>query len=229
VCSNAGASREDRLPKRAAECISVIIADDHAILRRGLRDIIEETADLRVVAEAESSAETLRQVRNERCDVVLLDISMPDRNGIETLGLIKKEKPKLAVLMLSTYPEDQYALRALRAGAAGYLTKQSAPSQLVSAIRQVAAGRKYVTPAVAEELARHLVRDTERPPHEQLSNREYQTMCLIAAGRSVSQIAEQLSLSVKTVSVYRARILQKLGVTSTAAIAHYAITNKLVE
>jgi DNA-binding NarL/FixJ family response regulator len=215
--------------KRTAEPIRVLIADDHAILRRGLRDIIEETEDIRVVAEAESSAETLKNVRAQRCDVVLLDISMPDRNGIDTLGIIKKEHPAVAVLMLSTYPENQYAIRALRAGASGYLTKQSAPAQLVSAIRQVALGKKYVTPAVAEELARHLGQDTDRPPHELLSNREYQTMRLIAAGRTVSEIAQQLSLSVKTVSVYRARILQKLGVSSTAAIAHYAITNKLVE
>jgi DNA-binding NarL/FixJ family response regulator len=215
--------------RRAAEAIRVLIADDHAILRRGLRDIIEETEDIRVVGEAESSAETLKNVRAQRCDVVLLDISMPDRNGIDTLGIIKKEHPGVAVLMLSTYPENQYAIRALRAGASGYLTKQSAPAQLVSAIRQVALGKKFVTPAVAEELARHLGQDTDRPPHELLSNREYQTMRLIAAGRTVSEIAQQLSLSVKTVSVYRARILQKLGVTSTAAIAHYAITNKLIE
>jgi DNA-binding NarL/FixJ family response regulator len=215
--------------KRANEPIRVLIADDHAILRRGLRDIIEETEDIRVVGEAESSAETLKNVRAQRCDVILLDISMPDRNGIDTLGIIKKEHPGVAVLMLSTYPENQYAIRALRAGASGYLTKQSAPAQLVSAIRQVALGKKYVTPAVAEELARHLGQDTDRAPHELLSNREYQTMRLIAAGRTVSEIAQQLSLSVKTVSVYRARILQKLGVTSTAAIAHYAITNKLIE
>jgi DNA-binding NarL/FixJ family response regulator len=215
--------------RRSGEPIRVLIADDHAILRRGLRDIIEETEDIRVVGEAESSAETLKNVRAQRFDVVLLDISMPDRNGIDTLGIIKKEHPGVAVLMLSTYPENQYAIRALRAGASGYLTKQSAPAQLVSAIRQVALGKKYVTPAVAEELARHLGQDTDRPPHELLSNREYQTMRLIAAGHTVSEIAQQLSLSVKTVSVYRARILQKLGVTSTAAIAHYAITNKLIE
>ena len=215
--------------KRSTEPIRVLIADDHAILRRGLRDIIEETDDIRVVAEAESSAETLKNVRAQRCDVVLLDISMPDRNGIDTLGIIKKEHPAVAVLMLSTYPENQYAIRALRAGASGYLTKQSAPAQLVSAIRQVALGKKFVTPTVAEELARHLGQDSDRPAHELLSNREYQTMRMIAAGRTVSEIALQLSLSVKTVSVYRARILQKLGLTSTAAIAHYAITNKLVE
>lgn len=209
--------------------IRVLIADDHAILRRGLRQIIEETDDLTVVGEAESSAEALGQIRSQPCDVVLLDISMPDRNGMDTLAILAKDHPRVAVLMLSTHPENQYAVRALRAGAAGYLTKQSAPAQLVNAIRRVATGKKFVTPTVAEELARHVLNDSDRPPHELLSNREYQTMCLIASGSTVSEIALQLSLSVKTVSVYRARILAKLGVTSNAAIAHYAIKNKLVE
>ena len=209
--------------------IRVLIADDHAILRRGLRGIIEETEDLEVVGEAESSADTLQQLRSQPCEVVLLDISMPDRNGMDTLGIIRKDHPKIAVLMLSTHPENQYAVRALRSGAAGYLTKQSAPAQLVNAIRTVATGKKYVTPAVAEELAKHVLNDSDRPPHEQLSNREYQTMTLIAGGKSVSEIAEQLSLSVKTVSVYRARVLQKLGVTNNAAIAHYALKKNMVE
>ena len=209
--------------------IRVLIADDHAILRRGLRQIIEETDDLAVVGEAESSAEAIQHIRKDVCDVVLLDISMPDRNGMDTLTIIAKDHPKVAVLMLSTHPENQYAVRALRSGAAGYLTKQSAPAQLVNAIRRVATGKKYVTPTVAEELAAHVLNDSDRPPHEALSNREYQTMCMIAGGRTVSEIAEQLSLSVKTVSVYRARVLAKLGVTSNAGIAHYAIKNKLVE
>lgn len=209
--------------------IRVLIADDHAILRRGLRQIIEETEDLTVVGEAESSAEALKHLRSGPCDVVLLDISMPDRNGMDTLAIIAKEHPRIAVLMLSTHPENQYAVRALRGGAAGYLTKQSAPAQLVTAIRRVATGKKYVTPAVAEELAKHVLNDSDRPPHELLSNREYQTMCLIAAGKTASEIALQLSLSVKTVSVYRARVLAKLGVGSNAGIAHYAIKNKLVE
>lgn len=218
------------MPRRdGRNSIRVLIADDHAILRRGLRQIIEETEDLKVVGEAESSAEALQQMRSQPCEVVLLDISMPDRNGMDTLGIIKKDHPKVAVLMLSTHPENQYAVRALRGGASGYLTKQSAPAQLVNAIRQVATGKKYVTPAVAEELAKHVLNDHDRAPHELLSNREYQTMCLIAGGRTVTEIGLQLSLSAKTVSVYRARVLAKLGVTSNAAIAHYAIKNKLVE
>lgn len=210
--------------------IKVMIADDHAILRRGLRQIIDETTDIAVIGEAENSAETLRFIREHPIDVLLLDISMPDRNGIDTLKLVKKEKPKLSVLMLSMHPENQYAVRALRSGAAGYLNKQSAPGQLVTAIREAARGRKYVTPVVAEELANQLSRGDEgQPDHHQLSNREYQTMCLIASGRTLTEIAEQLSLSVKTISVYRTRILEKLQLKSNAEITHYAIKNQLVE
>jgi len=210
--------------------IRVLIADDHAILRRGLRQIIAETADLAVVGEACNSAEALKFVREQACDVVLLDISMPDRNGIETLKLIRKERPRVSVLMLSMHPENQYALRALRSGAAGYLNKQSAPMQLVNAVREVARGRKYLTPQVAEELADNLVRGEEQQQdHHALSNREFQTMCLIASGKTATEIAEQLSLSVKTISAYRARILEKLGLRSNAEITHYAIKNGLVD
>jgi two-component system invasion response regulator UvrY len=210
--------------------IRVLIADDHAILRRGLRQIIAETADLAVVGEAGNSAETLKFVREQSCDVVLLDISMPDRNGIETLKLIRKEKPRISVLMLSMHPENQYALRALRSGAAGYLNKQSAPMQLVHAVREVARGRKFLTPQVAEELADNLARgDEQQQDHHALSNREFQTMCLIASGNTATEIADQLSLSVKTISAYRARILEKLGLRSNAEITHYAIKNGLVD
>ncbi len=210
--------------------IKVMIADDHAILRRGLRQIIDETTDIAVIGEAENSAETLRFIREHPIDVLLLDISMPDRNGIDTLKLVKKECPKLSVLMLSMHPENQYAVRALRSGAAGYLNKQSAPGQLVTAIREAARGRKYVTPAVAEELANNLSLGEEgQPDHRHLSNREYQTMCLIASGRTLTEIAEQLSLSIKTISVYRSRILEKMQLKSNAEITHYAIKNQLVE
>ncbi len=210
--------------------IKVMIADDHAILRRGLRQIIAETSDLAVVGEAGNSAEALKFVREHACDVLLLDISMPDRNGIDTLKLIKKERPKISVLMLSMHPENQYAVRALRSGASGYLNKQSAPLQLVTAIREVAKGRKYVTPEVAEELANNLVRgDEEHPDHRILSNREFQTMCLMASGKSPTEIAGHLSLSIKTISVYRARILEKLRLKSNAEVTHYAIKNNLVE
>lgn len=209
--------------------IRVLIADDHAILRRGLCQIISDAQDMTVTGEAENSAEAMKLVRENAFDVVLLDISMPDRNGMDTLKLIKQERPRLPVLMLSTHPENQYAVRALRSGAAGYLTKQSAPAQLVTAIRQVTQGKKYVTPSVAEELANHVLRDSDQPNHNELSNREYQTMCLIASGRTLSEIAVQLSLSVKTVSVYRARVLEKLQLKNNAELTHYAIKNNLVE
>jgi two-component system invasion response regulator UvrY len=209
--------------------IRVVIVDDHAILRRGLTQIIAESGDMHVVGEADSSAPALRLLRESPCDVMLLDISLPDRNGIETLKLIRKEFPALRVLMLSMHPENQYALRALKAGAAGYLTKQSAPSQLVSAIRQVKAGHKYVTPSVAQELANSIGQDSDRPLHQSLSIREYQTLCLIASGKNLTDIAGQMSISVKTVSVYRARILEKMRLKNNAELTHYAIKNQIVE
>jgi DNA-binding NarL/FixJ family response regulator len=158
-----------------------------------------------------------------------MDVSMPDRNGIDTLKLVKKEFPRLPVLILSMHPEEQYAVRALRAGAAGYLSKQGAPEQLVTAIRQVAAGKKYVSAAVAEELANAIGEDVERPPHEKLSDREYQTLCMISSGKTLTQIAEQLNLSVKTVSVYRARLLEKMKLRNNAELTHYGLKHGLVE
>ena len=209
--------------------IRVLIADDHAIVRQGLRQILAETKDMVVAGEAETAHEALKLVREEEWDVALLDISMPDRSGIDTLKLIRKERPKLPVLMLSMHPEDHYAVRCLKAGASGYLTKQSAPMQLVSAIRQVAAGRKYISPAVAEELANSIGSVSDQPAHSILSDREYQTLRLIATGNSLSEIAAQLSLSAKTVSVYRARLLEKLNLKNNAEIAHYAVKNNLVD
>ena len=209
--------------------IKVVIVDDHAILRRGLTQIIAESDDMEVVAEADSSAAAMRLLREHPCNVLLLDVTLPDRNGVETLKLVRKEFPKMQVLMLSMHPENQYAVRALKAGAAGYLTKQSAPAQLVSAIRQVHQGRKYVTPAVAEELAQNVDRDADQPLHQALSNREYQTMCMIASGKSLTDIAHQMSLSVKTVSVYRARVLEKMRLKNNAELTHYAIRNQLVQ
>lgn len=209
--------------------IKVVIVDDHAILRRGLTQIIAESEDMEVVGEADSSAAAMRLLRERPCNVLLLDVTLPDRNGVETLKLVRKEFPKMQVLMLSMHPENQYAVRALKAGAAGYLTKQSAPAQLVSAIRQVHQGRKYVTPAVAEELAQNVDRDADQPLHQTLSNREFQTMCMIASGKSLTDIASQMSLSVKTVSVYRARVLEKMRLKNNAELTHYAIKNGLVE
>jgi len=209
--------------------IRVLICDDHAIVRQGLKQVIAETSDIRGVAEAGGYPEVMKPLRDGGIDLLLLDISLPGKNGIEILKLVKKEFPKLPVLILSMYPEDQYAVRAIRAGAGGYLTKQSAADQLVTAIRRVVTGRKYITPELAEALANTLGRDVSAAPHASLSDREYQTMCLIASGKALSQIAEELSLSAKTVSVYRARLLEKMGLTNNAEITHYALKHGLVE
>lgn len=209
--------------------IKVFIADDHAIVRAGLKQILADTGDIVVAGEAECGLDAIKLFRKSGCHVILLDISMPDRSGIEVLKQIKKEKPELAVLMLSMHREDQYAIRSLKAGASGYLTKQSAPKELVTAIRQVAAGLKYVSPALAQELANHLGEDHEALPHETLSDREYQTLTMIASGKTVGAIAKELSLSVKTVSEYRARLLVKMNLKNSAELTHYAIRNHLVE
>lgn len=209
--------------------IRVLIADDHAIVRQGLRQILSDTPDLTVAGEADNGVEAVQMVRGGEWDVVLMDVSMPDRNGIDALKLIKKEYPRLPVLILSMYPEEQYAIRALKAGAAGYLTKQSAPDLLVTAIRQVASGKKYVSPSVAEELVNAIGKDNERPAHEKLSDREYQTLCLIASGKTPAEIAEALNLSVKTVSVYRARLLEKMNLRNNAELTHYGLKHGLAE
>lgn len=209
--------------------IRVLIADDHAIVRHGLKQILAETDDLIVAGEAETGFQAIKMARQDTFDVMLLDISLPDRNGIEVLTQVKKAHPKLAVLMLSMHTEHEFAVRALKAGASGYLNKQSAPVQLVTAIRQVAAGRKYISAALAEELANSLSSDTEQPLHEMLSDREFQTLRLIASGKSLSAISDELSLSPKTVSVYRARLLEKLDLRNNSDLTRYAIKNKLVD
>lgn len=209
--------------------IRVLIADDHAIVRHGLRQIVSETADIRVEGEAESSAQAIRELRENGFDVVLLDISLPDKNGIETLKQIRREWPSVAVLMLTTHAEDEFGVRAIKAGAAGYLTKQSAASQLVTAVRQVASGRKYISAPLAEELARMVGNGNEsRAAHELLSDREYQTFIMIASGKSLSEMAASLSLSPKTVSVYRSRVLEKMHLKNNVEIAQYAVKNGLV-
>jgi two-component system invasion response regulator UvrY len=208
--------------------IKVLIADDHAILRQGLKQMLQETDDIIVVNEAENASRALHLALKEDADVLLLDISLPDRSGIEVLKQIKNEKPKLAVLMLSAHREDQYAIRALKAGASGYLSKEGALAELVIAIRTVAKGKKYVGLAVAEALANHLYADSDKPAHETLSDREFQTLTLLASGLRVSDIALKLSLSVKTISMYRSRLLAKLNLKNNAELTHYAISNKLV-
>lgn len=209
--------------------IHVLIADDHAIVRQGLRQILSETDDLIVTGEADNGTEALQLARQQTWDVFLLDVSMPNRNGIDTLKQLKKEFPRLPVLILSMHPEEQYAVRALKAGASGYLTKQSAPEQLVTAIRQVAGGKKYLSPAVAQQLVEALSDDSEKRPHERITDREYQVLIMIAAGNTLTQIAEKLNLGVATVSTYRARLLEKMTLKSTADLIRYGLENGLVD
>ena len=210
--------------------LRILIADDHAIVRHGLRQILTGMDDMTVAGEAEDGVKAMQMIRNGEWDVVLLDVSMPERNGIDTLKMIKKEYPRLPVLMLSMHPEEQYAVRALKAGASGYLSKHSAPELRVSAIRQVASGKKYVSPAVAEQLANAISdEDSDRPAHEKLSDREYQTLCLMASGKTLTQIGEELNQSVKTVSVYRSRLLEKMNLKNNAELTHYALKHGLVE
>ena len=209
--------------------IKIVIADDHAIVREGLKQILADTGDITVAGEAENALEAVRLVRRGKCDVLLLDISMPDRSGIDVLKQLRKEYPGLVVLMLTMHREDQYAIRSLKAGAAGFLNKQSAPAELVNAIRQVASGKKYVSPTLAQELANQVDEDREVPLHETLSDREYQTLTMIASGKTVSDIAGELLLSVKTISMYRSRLLHKMKLRHNAELTHYAIKHHLVE
>ncbi|HVY06623.1 MAG TPA: response regulator transcription factor [Burkholderiales bacterium] len=209
--------------------IRLLIVDDHAIVRHGLRQVVSESADIEVAAEAGSSAEAVRLLRDNSYDLVLLDISLPDKNGIETLKQIKRDKPQMPVIMLSMHAEDEFGVRALKAGASGYVNKQSAHDQLVTAIRQVAAGRRYISPDLAEELARSIGEGSEKRPHELLSDREFDTLRMLASGKSLAEIAESLSISPKTVSVYRTRLLEKMKLKNNAEIAHYAVKNGLVD
>lgn len=209
--------------------IKVMITDDHAIVRQGLKQILSETGDISVTGEAESGFQALQLVRQYEFDVILLDISLPDRNGIEVLKQIKKEYPSVAVLMLSMHNESEFALRALKGGASGYLSKQSAPAQLVTAIRTVASGHKYITPILAEELANTITVGSDQPLHTTLSDREYQTFCMIAAGKALSDISAAMCLSPKTVSVYRARLMEKLKLANNSELIRYAIKHNLVD
>lgn len=209
--------------------IRVLIADDHPIVRQGLKQILSESSDVIVAGEAGDCRETLEKLKKGRFNLVLLDINMPDRNGLELLADLKKEWPRVSVLILSAFPEEQYAVRALKSGASGYLVKKSAPEELITAIKTVSGGRKYITPSLAERLANRLEIDSVEVPHERLSNREYQVFCMIGSGKTVSEIAEDLSLSVKTVSTHRARILGKMEMKSNAEIIRYAVKNSLVE
>ncbi|MCJ7533213.1 MAG: response regulator transcription factor [Anaerolineales bacterium] len=208
--------------------IRVLIADDHAILRRGLQQILAETSDMLVAGEASTAAGVLRLVREGQYDVLLLDISLPDQNGLEVLAQLHASHPNIHVLILSMHPEQQYALRALKCGASGYLTKDNAPEELIIAIRRVVEGGQYISQSLAEHLVSIIKAPSEMPLHESLSDREYQVMQLLGVGKSVGEIAHQLALSPKTVSTYRHRILEKLALYSTADIIRYAIEHEMV-
>ena len=209
--------------------IKVLIADDHTLVRKGLRQLLLESAAVKSVDEAKDDKETIRKISAHGYSVVLLDISFPGRSGIEVLRQLKSLRPKLPVLILSMHPEEQYAIRALKAGAAGYLTKESAPAELIEAIQKVAKGEKYITPSLADKLAAEVGEPSESLPHERLSDREYQVMCMIASGMTVKQIASALSLSSKTISTHRARILRKMQLKNNAHLTHYAIKLGLVD
>jgi two-component system, NarL family, invasion response regulator UvrY len=206
--------------------IKVLLVDDHTIVRQGLRMMLEQTTDIRVIDEAANGVDALEKIQAQEFDVVVLDIAMPDMNGLEVLMKMKQLQPALHVMMLSTYPEKQYAVRALKAGAAGYLTKESATEELIIAIQRAAEGRKYLSLDLAEKIADYFD-DSKKAPHELLSNREYEVFLLMGKGQSVSNIAEKMSLSVPTVNTYRTRILHKLSLLSNAEVIHYAIQNKL--
>ncbi|MBN1582139.1 MAG: response regulator transcription factor [Anaerolineae bacterium] len=207
--------------------IRVVVADDHAVVRRGVIQILSEAGDMVVVGEASDGRETLRLVQRCPCDVLLLDIAMPGGGGLDVLAQVHGLCPDLRTLVLSMYPEQQYATRALRAGAAGYLTKESAPDELIAAIRHIAAGGRYVSRTLAEALAEELGADVAQEPHHLLSNREYQVMCALAGGKTVGEIAGDLGLSVKTISTYRTRILEKLHLNTTAEIMRYVFDHNL--
>ena len=209
--------------------IRVLVADDHAIVREGVKRSLADTTDIRVVGEASDGKELMSLVGSCPADAVVLDLCMPGVPGLELLDDLRRRSPPVPVIVLSMYPAEQYAVRAIRAGASGYINKASPPSELVAALRVVAAGRRYINPEVADSLATHVDDGSRHTPHESLSNREYEVMCLIAQGKSVGDIADSLNLSVKTVSTYRSRILEKLKLRHNAEITRYALRHGLVD
>jgi DNA-binding NarL/FixJ family response regulator len=207
--------------------IRILIADDHAIVRRGLRQILSETQDLHVAAEAATPAEVIEFLQRERFDVVMLDVGLPGKSGIELIADVRRLRPEARVLVLTMFSEEQYAIRAIRAGAAGFLTKEAAPEKLVEAVRKVASGGRFISAEVAESLASLVAGEAKGRPHELLSDREFEILKLIGSGRTVSQIADELGLSVKTVSTHRTRILRKMDMKTNAELTHYVVKNEL--
>jgi len=208
--------------------IKILIVDDHPIVRKGLKQLLEEAKDIFVADEAVCGREVLEKVKKNDYDVILLDISLPDISGLEILKELKLEKPEVNILILSMHSEEQYAVRTLRSGASGYLTKEKLPEELIMAIRRVAGGKKYISPSIAELLAFNLEEGTKKAAHEVLSDREFRVMCMIATGKTLKDIGEELSLSIKTISTYRSRILTKMNMKNNSEIIRYAIENKLV-
>lgn len=209
--------------------IRILIADDHAVVRQGLKQFLAETPDLMIAGEAQNAWETLAKVRDQEWDLVMLDISMPGQNGLEVLREIKRGKPALPILIFSMFSEDEYAMASLKAGASGYLTKESAPVQIIEAIRVVAQGGKYVSPALVNQLLSRTEQPRERLPHELLSKREFDILLLISRGEPLTQIGERLHLSVKTISTYRARIVEKMGCSTNAELTRYVVKHHLDE
>lgn len=205
----------------------IILADDHSIVRRGLKEILVDEFPEIIVEEASDGSELLKLARNGKWDCIISDLSMPGRNGLEILKVLKTEFPQIPVLILSIHAEELYAIRALKSGAAGYLTKDTAPDELVKAVRQILQGRKYITPSIAEKMASNLDADPHKQPYELLSDRELNVMKMIAAGKTVSEIAVELSLSVNTISTYRARILEKMNLKNNSELTYYVISNNL--
>ncbi len=208
--------------------LRILLADDHPVVRQGIKQILADAFAQATFGEAQNTHELLDLAANERWDIVVLDLTMPGGNGLEALKQLKHNQPQLPVLILSMYPEDQYAVRTIRAGAAGYLNKESAPEELVTAIRKVLNGGEYISAAVADELVLHARHEDDQPVHKHLSDREYQVLCLIAAGKEVKEISTELSLSAKTISTYRTRLLEKMNLKTNAELTHYAIQNGLV-
>ncbi len=209
--------------------INILVVDDHVLIRKGLKILLEENPDFKVNGEAESGAQAIKMLREHHFDLILLDISLPDKHGMDVLKQLKSEQPGIKIIVLSMYPEEHYGVRALKAGAVGYINKQTAPEKLVGAVQQVISGKKYISESLAEQLLNNLIGESQDLLHQSLSNREYQTLCLMSSGNSLTEISEIMMLSPKTVSVYRARMLEKMGFKNNAEAVHYAISHRLVD
>jgi DNA-binding NarL/FixJ family response regulator len=209
--------------------IRILVADDHAVVRQGIKQIVADAPDMKVVGEASSGPEVLKKILENEYDLVLLDITMPGSRGLDILAELKERRPELRVLVLSIHPEEQYALRALKLGASGYLTKESAPTELLTAIRKASLGTTYVSSSLAEQLAWQVAHGSEKPLHQTLSDREYEVLCMIASGKTVKEIAEELCLAAKTINTYRSRLRRKMGMKNDAELIRYAIRNGIVD